>query len=426
MTKLMRSSSSHKNHFTAWRIWFLGCLFYFYESILQISPSVMSHELMRDFNVTSQALGILSGIYFWSYAAMQLPAGLLMDYFGPRRILALATLLCAVSTIAFGLTNYLLMACCARLMIGFGSAFAFIGALKFAANWFKMDKFAFVTGLTATLGMLGGVCGEGPLAWLVDQIGWRHSMIFLGISGFILALFILLLTKDAPQSLQMPQRSHEPMQKSLNTLIRNSQLWLVAIYGCLMYMGTPVFCGLWGVPFLMYKMHLTKTIAANYISLIFVGWMLASPLWGIFSYHIGRRKPPMIIASLGTFITSIFFIYGPTTYPTLVQVSLFLFGVFSAAFLPAFAIAKEHCDKRYVATGLGFMNLMNTLGVAIAQPLTGFILDQQWQGALIDQVRVYPLEAYHRALAVLPLGMFIAFLSLIWIRETYCKNRLDN
>ena len=87
----------------------------------------MSNELMRDFAVTSQTLGVLSGIYFYSYAAMQLPGGVLMDYFGPHRLLTIATVVCALSTIAFGMTNSFLMACVARLMIGFGSAFAAVG-----------------------------------------------------------------------------------------------------------------------------------------------------------------------------------------------------------------------------------------------------------------------------------------------------------
>ena len=76
-----------------WIVWGLSCIFYFYECLLQVSPSVMSSELMRDFAVTSQTLGILSGIYFYSYAAMQLPGGVLMDYFGPQRLLTIATII---------------------------------------------------------------------------------------------------------------------------------------------------------------------------------------------------------------------------------------------------------------------------------------------------------------------------------------------
>lgn len=410
-----------------WVVWVLGCLFYFYECLLQVSPSVMSNELMRDFGVTSQTLGILSGIYFYSYAAMQLPGGVMMDYFGPQRLLTLATTICAISTIAFGMTDNFIMACLARLMIGFGSAFAAVGSMKLAANWFPSERFALLTGMMVTLGMLGAIGGEAPLALLIDHNGWRQSMIIMGAVGLVLAVLIFTIAKDAPTegprvSHALPIQEEEPLSKSLLTLVKNKQLWLVALYGGLMYMSTPVFCGLWGVPFLMFKMHIAKATAANYISLVFVGWAIASPLWGIVSNRIGLRKPPMLIGSVGALSCSLLFIYAPISSGWLMEVILFAFGIFSAGFLPAFAVAKELCDKRYVATGLGFMNMMNMVGIALAQPFIGFILDKLWQGEIVDKIRIYPLEAYQMGLTLLPLGIVISLLILPRIRETYCKS----
>jgi MFS family permease len=384
----------------------------------------MSNELMRDFGVTSQTLGVLSGIYFYSYAAMQLPCGVLMDRFGPHKLLTLATAICAVSTIAFGLTDSFLMACIARLMIGFGSAFAAVGSMKLAANWFPAQRFAFLTGLMVTIGMLGAIGGEAPLALLIDASGWRHSMIIMGMVGLVLAVLILLLAKDAPKQLTSPHPhvEEEPLLSSLHTLIKNKQLWLIATYGGLMYMATPVFCGLWGVPYLMFKMGIAKATAANYISLVFIGWAIASPLWGVFSNRIGRRKPPMYIASIGALTTSLLFIYAPISEGWVIQILLLLFGLFSAGFLPAFAVAKELCSQRYVATGLSFMNMMNMIGIALAQPVIGFLLDSMWQGDVANGIRVYPLSAYHIALALLPACILISLLILPRIKETYCQS----
>ncbi len=410
-----------------WIVWGLGCVFYFYECLLQVSPGVMSSELMRDFGVTSQTLGILSGIYFYSYAGMQLPGGMMMDYFGPRRLLTIATAICALSTIAFGLTDSFLMACLARLMIGFGSAFAAVGSMKLAASWFPPERFALLTGLMVTLGMLGAIGGEAPLALLVDHFDWRISMQIMGSVGLVIALLIFTVIKDLPVAKAKKVAvqntdSNEHVWQSLVELVKNKYLWMVAIYGGLMYMATPVFCGLWGVPFLMLKMHLSKPVAANYISLVFVGWAIASPLWGLYSNRISRRKPPMYIGSVGTIITSSWFIFGSIQNPMVMQVLMFLFGVFSAGFLTAFSVAKELCDKRYVATGLSFMNMMNMVGIALAQPAVGFVLDRMWQGQIVDKVRVYPVEAYHLALSLLPIGMLVALIILPRVPETYCKS----
>lgn len=413
----------------SWVVWSLGCLFYFYEFLLQVSPNVMSTELMHDFSITSHALGVLVGIYFYSYAIMQIPGGVLMDHFGPRRLLTLATAICALSTMAFGMTHNLGMACCARLMIGFGSAFAAVGAMKLASSWFTSDRFAFLTGLMVTIGTLGAIFGQTPLALLIDYCGWRQSMMILGGVGLIIAGLIYAITTDAPHEKndidQHPDAIQESLLASVLEVIKNKQLWLIACYGGLMYMATPVLCGLWGVPFFMFKMHLTKTSAANYSIVMLLGWSIASPLWGIFSNRIGKRKPALYIAACGSLCTSLMFLYAPITNTTLMQILLLAFGIFSAGFLPAFALAKELCNTRYVATGLSFMNMINMIGAAIAEPAIGYVLDLCWTGEYKNHVRFYPISAYHIALSFLPIGMLISLIILPYVRETYCKSQFS-
>lgn len=406
-----------------WFVWSLGCLFYFYENLIQVSLGVMSNELMHDFGVTSQTLGVLSGIYFYFYSFMQLPSGIMVDYFGPKRLLIIATTTCAISTIGFSLTHSFYMACVARLMIGFGSAFAVVSTMKLATNWFASDRFAFLTGLMVTIGMMGSIAGEAPLSMLVDYLGWRESMVLMGVFGLSLALLIYFAASDTPkqpESISLHEEHEEHVLGNLLALIKNRQLWLIAFYGGLMYMSTPVFCGLWGVPFLMVKMSISKTLAASYISITFFGWMIASPLWGIYSNRIGQRKPSLYFASIGCLISSLFFIYIPISHHIWLQIALFAFGIFSAAFLPAFSVAKELCNQRYVATGLSFMNMMNMIGIAIVQPLIGWLLDRAWAGDVSNDVHVYSLGAYQAALTILPAAIFIALIILPFIRETYC------
>ncbi len=424
MRKATQSKKAHCSY-KPWLIWSLGCLFYFYECLLQVSPSVMSVELMRDFSVTSHTLGILSGIYFYSYAGMQLPCGVMTDYFGPRRLLTIATTICAISTIAFGLTDNFFMACIARLMIGFGSAFAVVGTLKLASNWFPAQRFAFLTGMMVTIGMLGAIFGEAPLAMLIDSFGWRQTMIIMGSLGLMIALSMFVFIQDHGTPVYNDTSGEVVEEGTLGQrimmLLRNKQLWLVALFGGLMYTATPVLCGLWGVPFIMLTMQVSKPIAANYISLILIGWAVSGPFWGIYSNKIGLRKRPLYIGCMGALISSAWFIFGAIHHPWLMQFLLFLFGVFSAGFLPAFALAKELTNQTYVATALSFMNMMNMVGIALVQPAIGFILDGLWSGCLHHHVRVYSIANYQMALAILPIGMLIALLLLPMIRETNCK-----
>ena len=133
----------------------------------------------------------------------------------------------------------------------------------------------------------------------------------------------------------------------------------------------------------------------------------------------------MYIGSVGALISCTTFIYAPIESPWILELFLLTFGLFSAGFLPAFAVAKELCNKRYVATGLSFMNMMNMVGIAIGQPIIGYLLDKLWKGEIINNIRVYPLEAYYISLSLLPIGMLISLLILPLLKETYCRSSED-
>jgi sugar phosphate permease len=120
----------------AWLFWGLAALFYFYQFILRVSPGVMSHELMRDFAVQGCALGVLGAFYYNAYAAMQIPLGILMDRFGPRRLIAVSCATAALGTYFFSQAETLALASFGRLLMGAGAACGFIGTIKLATLWF--------------------------------------------------------------------------------------------------------------------------------------------------------------------------------------------------------------------------------------------------------------------------------------------------
>lgn len=402
-----------------WIMWGLAAFFYAYEVFIQVSPGVMVPELMRAFAVDAAALGNLAAFYFYIYAPMQMPVGILLDRYGPRRLLTMAAAFCAVGCFLFGIAKILNVAIAGRLFIGFGSAFAAVSCMNIAAIWFPVKRFALLTGLMLTAGMLGGIAGETPLAILIERIGWRDSMLLLAIIGVGLSIctWIFVRDKTTPQ----PQIQSSPLLQGLFQVLKQKQAWLIAIYGGLMFAPTSIFSGLWGVPFLVTAYHLERPIAAAIISMSFIGWMIGGPLGGWYSDRIGRRIPPLYIASIGTLIALTVLIYKPNlSLPTL-YLLLFAFGFFSSWFLPAFSIIREINRASINATALGFMNMINMVGGAVGQPLVGFILDLFWEGKMLEGTRLYTAANFHVALLALPIMMAISILILPWIRETYCR-----
>src|SRR5690606_31220485 len=114
---------------SVWIFWGIAALFYFYQFILRVSPGVMSQELMRDFAVQGCALGVLGAFYYNAYAAMQIPLGILLDRFGPRRLMAASCAVATLGTYLFSQAETLSVASFGRLLMGAGAACGFIGTL---------------------------------------------------------------------------------------------------------------------------------------------------------------------------------------------------------------------------------------------------------------------------------------------------------
>ena len=145
-----------------------------------VVPSVMVSDLMRDFAAGGAILGTLSGIFFYAYAALQIPLGVMLDRWGARRTLAGAATVCAVGTVLFATANTLPVAYAGRALIGAGSAFGWIGTLTLIGLWFPPNRFAFVAGITALIGMAGAVGGQAPLAAVVETFGVASDFV-LGV-----------------------------------------------------------------------------------------------------------------------------------------------------------------------------------------------------------------------------------------------------
>jgi predicted MFS family arabinose efflux permease len=413
------------SNYLPWVIWFLATLFYMYENVIQVSPGVMVPDLMKAFSINSAALGSTIAFFFYSYASMQIPVGILVDNYNARTLLTLAAVSCALGCVLFGLADNLAMIAAGRFLIGFGAAFACVCAMKLASNWFPAKQFTLLVGLMVTVGMLGSMMGERPLALLVDNIGWRQAMLLLSAIGILLALLIALIVRHSPndlkarnkQSVEKPARKEKSLLKGLSHVLTSGQSWILAIYGGLMFASTSIFGGLWGVPFLMKAYALDKPTAAGIVSLLFFGWVVGSPLSGMLTNALNSYKKILWISSIGGLSVMLAILYIPQLSIWVLSLLVFCFGVFSSFFLPSFTLMRDLHSDDCSGVALGFMNSANMLGGAFGQPLIGILLDATWDGTLINTVRIYSVQHYQYALSCLPIMMFLSLVLLPFIKE---------
>jgi MFS family permease len=397
--------------------WATASLFFFYAWIMRVAPSVMVEELMRDFAVGAGALGHLSAAYFYGYAGMQIPVGLLLDRFGPRRLISLAALCCAGGCVLFAAGTTLATVAAGRFVIGAGAAFSLVGSMVIAGQWFSPSRFALLSGLAMAMGMAGGVFGQAPLRLAVEATDWRTTSLTLALGGVAIAFSAWLSVRDRWRG----AGGFRNLVDSFGLVLKHRQTWLVAFAG----LGTsgPLlgFAGLWGVPFLQTAYGLERTAAAALTSLLFVGWGIGAPLFGWLSDRIGRRRPVMIAGLLLETTSLAALVYIADLPPLVVAGLCFLIGFFGSAQIVCFAIAKENHPPRLAATGIGFVNAMVTGAGALFQPLMGFLLDLAWKGETSAGARIYDMAAFYLAFSSLLVCGVAGLLCLLGVRETYCQ-----
>ncbi len=424
MTQPLLINFAERSALKASLIWGLAAFFYFYELMLLVSPSVMLDELALAFKANAEQLGSLAAFYYYAYAFMQIPVGLLMDRFGPRLLLSLAAACCSLGSGIFAFAYTLGAAQLGRFIMGVGGSFAVIGCLKLASVWFPVNRFALLTGLMVAIGMMGGVFGQEPLAQIVMQVGWRNTALLGAGVGMFLSLVMWLVISDYPLKIAFARTHPSSLMKSffkgLLQVIKIPQVWIASLYAGFMFVPTTGFGQLWGVPYFMQRFTLEKDAAGFMVSMIFFGWVVGGPIYGWISDSLERRKWPMGFAALATLIVMTIIIYMDVS-PFGMKILMFLLGAFSSGFVLAFSVVREINTPLLTGTAIGFINTLNNASGAIAQPIIGKFLDKQWDGQIVNGSPVYSVQMYHEALLFLPLCVGIALLLLPFIKETYCR-----
>ena len=393
-------------------IYTLVALFLFFEMALQVSPGIMTQYLIKDLNLSIFGLGLVSGAYFVTYTSMQIPAGLLYDRFNIRLVIVLPLVTCCLGALLFANASNATMAAVARMLMGSGSAFAFIGVLVVAAEVFPSQHFALITGITQMLAALGAMCGTLPLVPLIHHFGWRNSMWLFVYSGLSLALLIWLFVRYQQPQVGQQKQLEQSLRVNLKYIVRNKQTWLIAIYACCLWAPMAAFASLYGQPFLMHYFHLSTHSSASLIMLMWIGIAVGSPVLGFISDYMGKRRLPLRLAALLGLICFNLLLLMPTA--NLIWLTLLLLGAGASCAGQAlsFALIKDNNSAQTKAAAIGFNNMAVVLAGFIFQPLVGWLIENHAPNKTLISG-----NDYHFGLIAIALCYGIGFVVTFFIKE---------
>ncbi len=417
------SKALRYRRFIFWILAFGYILVYFH----RLCPAVVAVDMMRDLHAGGALLGLLGSAYFYPYAIMQLPAGLLSDSWGPRRTITLFFTIAFAGSLLLGFAPSLFWAIVGRTLVGLGVSMLFVPTIKVLAEWFRIREFATMTAILMAMGGLGSLTAATPLALLSNWMGWRLSFVIVGILTLLVAILVWLFVRDRPADLGWPSPS-EPsgpapppigLAEGMKKVLTCPGFWPVAIwffFDCAVFFS---FGGLWGGPYLMQVYGLSKAEAGQILSMIAIGMIVGSPLLSFLSNRVFQgRKPVLVLSSFVVLCLTALLAFYTDGIPLLglYLISLGL-GIFSSAVVViGFTTTKELFPVQMAGTSTGLVNLFPFAGGAVFQPVLGYLLERhgQIEGA-------FTLAGYEEAFLALFVCGIIAFLATLFLQETLTK-----
>ncbi|MCG6919134.1 MAG: MFS transporter [Deltaproteobacteria bacterium] len=406
-----------------WILAFSYILVYFH----RLCPAVVAVDMMGDLKASGALLGLLSSAYFYPYALMQLPAGLLSDSWGPRRSISLFFLMAFIGSVMLGLAPSVFLALVGRTLVGLGVAMLFVPTMKILAEWFRAKEFATMTAILMVMGGLGSLTAASPLAIISTWIGWRLSFVAVGAFTLLMAILVYLFVRDRPSDLGWPSPA-EPagpsspsfgLWEGMKRVLTYPRFWPVAAWFFFELAIFFSFGGLWGGPYLMQVYGLSKAKAGHILSMLAIGMIVGSPFLSFLSDRILRgRKPVLLLSSFIVLcLTALLTFYTDRlSVPTLYLLCL-LFGIFSSAIVViGFTTTKELFPVQIAGTSTGLVNIFPFAGGALFQPFLGYLLERP--GKTGD---AFSLIGYKQAFLALFICALIAFLACFFLKETLVK-----
>jgi predicted MFS family arabinose efflux permease len=386
-------------------LWIVSVLFFAYQFILRLSPGVLIDELMIKYQISASTFGFLISVYYASYAAMQIPIGILIDRFGVRNMVAISSLICVIGNLLLIISDQWELAVTGRIIVGIGSSSGVLAAISAARISFSSKHLSKTIGITIMIGLLGAIYGKSINRLFMNVFGLEKSILYLSIPGILIAIAMLVFVKKGEH---ITEKLNSYSIKSSIKEVMKGKVILLSIAGALLVGPLGAFADVFGEPYLVSVYHLTPS-NAGYLttSTIYIGLCVGAPLLAAIADRFKCHFTINIVC--GCVMALIFYIMlnKMVTNYTLMLFSMFIVGIMSAYQVIVISQISSTVTVNATAMAVAFVNMCNMIAITLYNLTIGRLLDYYWTGEIIHSKRVYSEIAYTDALYILPVTLML-------------------
>lgn len=389
---------------------------YYFSYLFRTVNAVISPQLSAEFALGAGDLGLLTSIYFFAFALTQIPLGIALDRYGPRRVQAALMVVAAAGAVVFAVGTDFTMVAIGRGLIGAGVSGALMAAVQANSLWWPRDRLPLVNGLMTMFGGSGAITATAPLEALLGFVGWRE--VFWGIAALTVACALLIyLVVPERHAEAGPRPSAEERRRLFRAVIRDGFFWRLTLMFVSVHAAFQSYQTLWAAPWLRDVAGFDRVAVANHLLLIQVGFFAGGVAAGMIADRLRLKGIAPLTVFIGIlavfFVVQAFVAAGAAGFAALLWLA---WGLVGAATLLCFSIFPQLYPPAITGRVITLVNLMMFVFSFAFQWGVGVVIDQ-W--AVLPGGRFDP-EAHGAAMLILmaiEAFFFVVFLARYRVRR---------
>ena len=390
------------------------CAAFMASQFFRVSNAVIAPELMRTLSISSEAMGVITGAFFFAFGIMQIPTGILLDRFGPRRTMSGLFVIAAAGSAVFATAEGTAGLVAGRALIGVGCAAGLMGMLVAIARWYPPERFAKLSSMVYVVGGAGVLFATTPLAAAADTIGWRGAFWAMTAITLGFAAMLFAMVRDAPpgREVESARETFGEMLGGVREVCANRQLWHVCAIQFVNYGSIIAVIGLWAGPYLNDIHGLQGVLRGNVLFVINVSMLAAVIGYGVVERKLRSRKRAIAGGSVASAAILLILAFWPGIgmWPGIAL--LVAFAVTSGHIMLNHAHARAVLPDHLVGRGLTLQNVAVFFGVATMQSVTGLII-----GKFTEVGEAAPDIAYRSVFGFLAVMIVVSLLLYLPVRD---------